>query len=149
MTLPTPRPAADHDAGTGPAGGATHRAQDDHAITGKCLPPASTATATATAAVAAATRQRRRGSGPAARAIRGAGVVPGLFDGAHSFTLEPISGGRTRLVQSETFRGVVVWFSRGLLNNTAAGFAAMNDALRDRVRQTTLRDRNAHVSESA
>jgi hypothetical protein len=60
-------------------------------------------------------------------------LLPGLFDGAHSFTLEPLSDGRTRLVQSETFRGVLVWFSAGLLRDTEAGFTAMNEALRRRV----------------
>jgi hypothetical protein len=60
-------------------------------------------------------------------------LLPGLFDGAHSFTLEPLAEGRTRLVQSETFRGVLVWFSGRLLQNTEAGFRAMNEALRRRV----------------
>jgi hypothetical protein len=64
-------------------------------------------------------------------------LVPGLFDGAHSFILEPLPDGRTRLVQSETFRGVLVWFSRSLLHRTHAGFVAMNQALR---RQVTERD---------
>jgi hypothetical protein len=64
-------------------------------------------------------------------------VIPGLFDGAHSFALEPLPDGRTRLVQSETFRGVLVWFSRSLLHNTEAGFTAMNEALR---RQVTEHD---------
>ena len=60
-------------------------------------------------------------------------LVPGLFDGAHSVILEPLPDDRTRLVQSETFRGVLVRFSGRLLQNTEAGFAAMNDALRRRV----------------
>jgi hypothetical protein len=60
-------------------------------------------------------------------------LVPGLFDGAHSFTLEPLPEGRTRMVQSETFRGALVWFSGRLLQNTKAGFAAMNEALGRRV----------------
>jgi hypothetical protein len=64
-------------------------------------------------------------------------LFPGLFDGAHSFALEPLPDGRTQLVQSETFRGVLVWFSRGLLHNTELGFTAMNEALR---RQVTERD---------
>lgn len=64
-------------------------------------------------------------------------LVPGLFDGSHSFTLEPLPDGRTRLVQSETFRGVLVWFSGRLLQKTEAGFAAMNEALR---RQVTERN---------
>jgi hypothetical protein len=60
-------------------------------------------------------------------------LLPGLFDGAHSFALEPLPAGRTRLVQSETFRGLLVWFSGRLLQNTEAGFTAMNEALRRRV----------------
>jgi hypothetical protein len=36
-------------------------------------------------------------------------------------------------VQSETFRGVLVWFSGHLLHNTEAGFTAMNEALRRHV----------------
>jgi hypothetical protein len=60
-------------------------------------------------------------------------AFPGLFDGAHSFTLMPLPGGRTRLVQSETFRGLLVGFSGHLLHNTEAGFTAMNEALRREV----------------
>jgi hypothetical protein len=60
-------------------------------------------------------------------------LVPGLFDGAHSFTLEPLPDDRTRLTQSETFRGVLVPWSGGVLQRTEAGFAAMNEALRRRV----------------
>ena len=37
------------------------------------------------------------------------GGVPHLFDGAHRFELEPIDGGsRTRFVQSERFRGILL-----------------------------------------
>jgi len=64
-------------------------------------------------------------------------LVPGLFDGAHVFTLEPLPDGRTRLVQSETFRGLLVGLAGRLLDNTGAGFAAMNEALR---RHLTERD---------
>jgi hypothetical protein len=60
---------------------------------------------------------------------------PGLFDGAHSFTLTPLANGRTRLVQAEKFSGALVWISRGLLTKTAAGFELMHDALRKQVRQ--------------
>lgn len=55
--------------------------------------------------------------------------IPGLFDGAHSFTLTPLPDGQTQLVQSETFKGALVWMSRGLLTKTAAGFDAMHAAL--------------------
>jgi hypothetical protein len=61
--------------------------------------------------------------------------IPGLFDGAHSFTLEPLGDGRTRLVQSEEFSGVLVRFSGGVLDSTVAGFNAMHEALRKRLTQ--------------
>ncbi len=60
--------------------------------------------------------------------------VPRIFDGEHSFKLEPIDGGRcTRFVHGERFRGVLVPFVGSLLRRTEAGFVAMNEALRDRV----------------
>ena len=58
--------------------------------------------------------------------------VPGVFDGAHSFTLEPLSDGRTRFTQSETFRGLLAPVMGGVLARTERGFAAMNEALRTR-----------------
>ena len=62
--------------------------------------------------------------------------IPGLFDGAHSFTLEPLDDSHTRLVQSKSFTGILVWFSGGLLKKTEAGFHAMNDALKERLTTT-------------
>jgi hypothetical protein len=62
--------------------------------------------------------------------------IPGLFDGAHSFTLEPLDDRHTRLVQSESFTGILVWFSGGLLKKTEAGFHAMNAALQERLTAT-------------
>jgi hypothetical protein len=61
--------------------------------------------------------------------------VPHIFDGAHRFELEPIDGGRrTRFVQSERFRGVLMPFvRRSVLPSTLRGFEAMNLALADRV----------------
>ena len=63
------------------------------------------------------------------------GGVPHLFDGAHRFDLEPIDQGRrTRFVQSERFRGILVPFvRRSILPPTLRGFEAMNRALADRV----------------
>ena len=62
------------------------------------------------------------------------GGVPRLFDGAHRFELEAIDGGsRTRFVQSERFRGVLLPFvRRAILPATLQGFQAMNRALADR-----------------
>jgi hypothetical protein len=60
--------------------------------------------------------------------------IPGVFDGAHRFELSAVGGGRTRLVQSERFRGVLVpLLRRSLRTHTLAGFEAMNRAMADRV----------------
>jgi hypothetical protein len=55
--------------------------------------------------------------------------VPGLFDGRHSFTLEPVHADSTRLTQAERFTGCLVPFTPGLVRRTAAGFEAMNEAM--------------------
>ncbi len=63
------------------------------------------------------------------------GGVPHLFDGAHRFELQPIDGGsRTRFVQSERFRGILLpLVRRSILPATLSGFEAMNRALAERV----------------
>jgi hypothetical protein len=58
--------------------------------------------------------------------------VPRLFDGQHSFVLEPRPGGGTRFTQSEQFRGVLVPLMGRLVSATGKGFEAMNQALRER-----------------
>ena len=58
--------------------------------------------------------------------------LPGLFDGRHSFTLTPLSGGRTLIQQSETFTGLLVPFTGAVLPRTRAAFDAMNQALSQR-----------------
>ena len=65
-------------------------------------------------------------------AWRGRLLVPGLFDGLHSFTLEPLPQGGTRFVQQEVFRGILVSLAGKLLSATERGFAGMNGALAER-----------------
>ena len=61
--------------------------------------------------------------------------VRGIFDGRHRFELHPAGSG-TRFVQSETFTGALVpLVARSLDRGTAAGFALMNSALKDRAEQ--------------
>ena len=61
------------------------------------------------------------------------GGVPKLFDGEHSFAIEPLGPNRVRFVQSEKFGGILVPFLRKMLEtSTRAGFEAMNRALKDR-----------------
>jgi hypothetical protein len=50
----------------------------------------------------------------------------------HSFVLTAADGG-TRLVQSETFRGLLVPLSGKLLGGLEADYAALNRALKQRV----------------
>jgi hypothetical protein len=60
-------------------------------------------------------------------------LVPGLFDGEHSLTIQPLEENRVRFVQSESFRGLLVpLFARSLDNNTRRGFEEMNRALKER-----------------
>lgn len=68
---------------------------------------------------------------------RGRMFAPGIFDGRHEFHLEPLSSGRTRFTQCETFSGILVGALRGVLTDTEAGFVAMNEALRARVEDKT------------
>jgi hypothetical protein len=59
--------------------------------------------------------------------------VPGLFDARHRFELTDTGWG-TRVVQKESFRGLLVRpLRRSLDGSTRAGFEAMNAALRERV----------------
>ncbi len=60
-------------------------------------------------------------------------LVPGLFDGEHSFTIQPLGENRVRFAQREAFRGLLVpLFARSLDNNTQRGFEEMNRALKER-----------------
>jgi hypothetical protein len=54
----------------------------------------------------------------------------GIFDGEHSFRIEPLPGGRSRLIQEERFNGIAVPFTVNMLNDTIKPqFDAMNRAL--------------------
>ena len=60
-------------------------------------------------------------------------LVPGLFDGEHSLTIQPLEENRVRFVQREAFRGLLVpLIGRSLDNNTQQGFEEMNRALKER-----------------
>ena len=60
-------------------------------------------------------------------------LVPGVFDGEHSFRLHALPDGRTRFVQAEAFRGVLVGLFGATLDKTRVGFEQMNTALKRRV----------------
>jgi hypothetical protein len=66
---------------------------------------------------------------------RGHVLTEWLACGDHTFTIEPLEGGRVRFEQRETFSGLLPWLARRLLaRETQHGFDAMNEALADRVR---------------
>jgi len=63
-------------------------------------------------------------------------LMPGLFDGEHIFTIEPLGEGRVRFTQREVFTGLLVsLFARGLDTDTRRGFEEMNQALKARAEQ--------------
>jgi hypothetical protein len=59
--------------------------------------------------------------------------LPGLFDGEHSFQLEPAGEGQVRFIHSERFSGLLVPLVLKLIgSSTRQGFEAMNQALKER-----------------
>lgn len=60
-------------------------------------------------------------------------LVPGVFDGEHSFTIQPLGEGRVRVVQQEHFSGLLVPLLAGSLDRrTLPAFEQMNQALKRR-----------------
>jgi hypothetical protein len=64
-------------------------------------------------------------------------LAPGVFDGRHSFLLEDLGQGRTRLTQTEAFSGILVALTSRTLERTAEGFEEMNQAIRLRAEAAT------------
>jgi len=74
---------------------------------------------------------------------RGRLLIPGLFDGEHSFRLEELPGGRTRLIQAESFRGLLVGLAGATLQKTRLGFEQMNQAIKQRAEAAGMTGREA------
>ena len=63
-------------------------------------------------------------------------LVPGIFDGEHSFTIQPLDNGQVRLVQQEDYRGLLVpLLAASLDRRTLPAFQQLNQALKDRAEQ--------------
>jgi hypothetical protein len=63
-------------------------------------------------------------------------LLPKIFDGEHSFTIEPLDQGRVRLIQQEEFRGILApLLARSLDSGTRPAFERMNRALKRRAEQ--------------
>jgi hypothetical protein len=63
--------------------------------------------------------------------LRWTASLPGIMTGEHSFALSAAGGG-TQLVQSETFRGLLVPFSGRTFARAEASFRELNEALKKR-----------------
>jgi hypothetical protein len=64
-------------------------------------------------------------------------LVPGMFDGEHSFTIQPAGPGRVRLTQHEEFRGLFAPLLLAMIAKpTLESFRRMNQALKARVEQS-------------
>jgi hypothetical protein len=59
-------------------------------------------------------------------------MLPRIFDGEHSFRIEPLDDTRVRFVQAERFTGVLVPLFGKTLEQTRRGFEQMNQALKSR-----------------
>ncbi len=63
-------------------------------------------------------------------------LVTGIFDGEHSFTIQPLGGDQVRLIQQEDYRGLLVpLLARSLDRRTLPAFEQMNQALKRRAEQ--------------
>jgi hypothetical protein len=61
-------------------------------------------------------------------------LVPGVLDGRHTFTVDPVDEASAVLLQHERLSGLLVpFFRRMLTEDTPRAFAALNDALAARV----------------
>jgi len=71
-------------------------------------------------------------------------ISPRLFRAEHGFKIEALPGDRVRLVQDETFRGLLIpLYSALRLRATRRGFEQMNHALRERAEKEAARPRAA------
>ena len=60
-------------------------------------------------------------------------MLPGLFRGEHSFTIEPLGTDRVRFIDREVFDGVLVPLqAKDIDTNSRLGFVAMDKALKAR-----------------
>jgi hypothetical protein len=58
---------------------------------------------------------------------------PFIFDGEHSWTIEPLGDRKVRLIQQQELRGFLVPFGGNPLSSTERGFNEMNTTLKRRV----------------
>lgn len=60
-------------------------------------------------------------------------LMPGVFDGEHVFSIQPVEGGNVHFVQRERFTGVLAPLIMSMIRkSTLQGFEEMNRALKER-----------------
>ena len=63
-------------------------------------------------------------------------MLPGLFNGEHSFTIEPMETDKVRFIDRETFNGLLVPLqAKDIDTNSRRGFEEMDKALKARAEQ--------------
>lgn len=63
-------------------------------------------------------------------------ILPGLWSGEHSFTIEPMRTSQVRFIDKEIFTGLLVPLqAKDIDINSRRGFEAMDEALKARVEQ--------------
>ena len=63
-------------------------------------------------------------------------LLPALFEGEHSFTIEPLGSNRVHFIDREIFHGWLVPLqAKDIDTNSRGGFEAMDKALKARVEQ--------------
>jgi len=70
---------------------------------------------------------------------KGRVLIPGIFDGEHSFELSPLGPGRVRFAHCEIFTAILaaLIFRGRLRRGTEEGFVQMNEALKRRAEGRT------------
>ena len=66
-------------------------------------------------------------------------LIPGIFDGRHSFIFIDNADGTTTMIQKEDFRGILVPFMKKKLNTEILdGFKSMNEKLKELAERETM-----------
>lgn len=73
-----------------------------------------------------------RADAPTELRWKGRLLIPGPFDGEHSFHLQALDSRRTKFAQKEVFSGILVPLFGSRLSATRRGFELMNQALKAR-----------------
>jgi hypothetical protein len=68
-------------------------------------------------------------------------LIPGLFDGEHTLRVEPIDERRSRFIQKERFKGILVPLFKSALDKTEVGFEQMNAALEKQAEAAATEER--------